>query len=174
MRRQLLLLFVASLALFFAISSFAEHYKEKGLKMEITSPKFENNQFIPKKYTCQGDDINPPLAIDNIPEGAVSLALIVDDPDAPMGIWVHWVVFDIPVISEIAENSIPGKQGINDFGKKNYGGPCPPSGTHRYFFKIYALDVNLNLRQGIQKRELEGAMQGHILEKADLVGLYKK
>jgi len=142
--------------------------------MNIKSPEFENNTLIPKKFTCQGEDINPALTIEGIPEEAKSLALIVDDPDAPMGMWVHWVVFDIPIVSSMEENSIPGKQGGNDFGRKDYGGPCPPSGTHRYFFKVYALDIELNLKEGISKKDLEAAMEGHILGKAELVGLYKK
>lgn len=142
--------------------------------MRLTSPEFEHNKFIPKKFTCQGDDVNPPLIIEEIPGEAKTLALIVDDPDAPMGTWVHWVVYNIPVVSGIDENSIPGKQGINDFGKKDYGGPCPPSGTHRYFFKVYGLDEELNLEEGISKEDLEEAMQGHILDKAELIGLYKK
>ena len=142
--------------------------------MKLTSPAFIHNGAIPTKYTCDGGDINPPLIIENIPKSVKSLALIVDDPDAPMGTWVHWVVFDIPVTSRIGENTIPGKQGINDFRKKNYGGPCPPSGTHRYFFKIYALDKELNLKEGISKKELEKAMETHVLEKAELIGLYKR
>ena len=142
--------------------------------MKITSPEFANNDFIPAKLTCQGEDVSPILKIEDIPQGTRSLALIVDDPDAPMGTWVHWVVFDMPVISEIEEGAIPGKQGINDFGRKDYGGPCPPSGTHRYFFKIYALDEMLGLKEGINKGVLEKAMEKHILDKAELVGLYKK
>ena len=142
--------------------------------MKITSPDFKHNEFIPRKFTCQGEDINPALIIESIPKEAKSLAMIVDDPDAPMGTWVHWVVYDIGVVERIEENSIPGKQGSNNFGRKNYGGPCPPSGTHRYFFKIYALDQMLNLKEGLSKQELEKAMQGHILEKAELIGLYRK
>jgi len=142
--------------------------------MKISSKEFKHSQPIPSKFTCQGEDINPSLNIENIPEGAKSLSLIVDDPDAPMGTWVHWVVFDLPVASEIGENSIPGKQGSNDFGRKDYGGPCPPSGRHRYLFKIYALDQKLNLAEGISKKELEQAMQGHILDQAELIGLYEK
>lgn len=142
--------------------------------MRLRSSAFENNQLIPSKYTCQGEDVNPPLIIEGTPEGAVSLALIVDDPDAPIGTWVHWVVFDIPLFVSIKENAIPGKQGINDFGKRDYGGPCPPSGTHRYFFKIYALDRELGLKEGLDKDALERAMQGHILAQAELIGLYKK
>lgn len=142
--------------------------------MKLTSTEFEDNKFIPKKFTCQGDDVNPPLVIEDIPKDAKSLALIVDDPDATTGTWVHWVVFDIPVVSKIEENSIPGKQGTNDFGRKDYGGPCPPSGTHRYFFKIYALKEKLNLDEGIRKEDLEEIMQEHILDKTELTGLYKK
>jgi Raf kinase inhibitor-like YbhB/YbcL family protein len=145
-----------------------------GDNMKITSPEFANNDFIPAKFTCQGEDVSPILKIEDIPQGTRSLALIVDDPDAPMGTWVHWVVFDMPVISEIEEGMISGKQGINDFGRKDYGGPCPPSGTHRYFFKIYALDEMLGLKEGINKGALEKAMEKHILDKAELVGLYKK
>ncbi|MGB7002666.1 MAG: YbhB/YbcL family Raf kinase inhibitor-like protein [Halobacteriota archaeon] len=142
--------------------------------MKLTSPEFENGNKIPRKFTCEGDDFNPRLIIEDIPAGTKSLALIVDDPDAPMGTWVHWVSFNIPVVSQIDEDSIPGKQGINDFGRKDYGGPCPPSGTHRYFFKIYALDNVLDLNEGINKEALEDAEEGHILDKAELIGLYKK
>lgn len=142
--------------------------------MKIKSPEFEHNNSIPAKFTCEGQDINPALIIEDIPANAKSLALIMDDPDAPMGTWVHWVVFDIPVTSRIEENSVPGKLGITNSGRRDYHGPCPPSGTHRYFFKIYALDANLNLKEGISKKELESAMQGHILDKAELIGLYKK
>lgn len=142
--------------------------------MKITSPDFEHNGFIPKKFTCQGEDVNPALTLEGVPPGTKSLALIVDDPDAATGMWVHWVVFDIPVTAGVDEDSVPGKQGINDFRRKDYGGPCPPSGVHRYFFKIYALDKELNLKEGISKSELEKAMQGHIFDRAQLIGLYKK
>ena len=118
--------------------------------MLLTSLVFQHNATIPRDFTCQGQDINPALTIANIPVHAKSLALIVDDPDAPMGTWVHWVVFNVPAPSDgkltIKENSIPGTQGWNDFGRIHYGGPCPPSGTHRYFFKAYALDTQLNLQ----------------------------
>ena len=142
--------------------------------MKITSPAFKNNELMPAKYTCDGQDISPPFAVENIQEGTKSLALICDDPDAPAGCWVHWVVFDIDVTGEIREDSIPGKQGINDSRKEAYGGPCPPSGTHRYFFKIYALDTKLGLNEGINKKELEEGMKGHIIQKAETVGLYKR
>jgi Raf kinase inhibitor-like YbhB/YbcL family protein len=145
-----------------------------GNDMKLSCAEFKNNELMPKKFTCDGNDINPALVIEDIPKDAKSLALIMDDPDAPMGTWVHWVVFDIPVTERIEENSIPGKQGVNNSGAKDYGGPCPPSGTHRYFFKIYALDKQLGLAEGINKSDLEKAMQGHILAKAELIGLYKR
>ncbi len=142
--------------------------------MKISSPEFEHNEMIPSQFTCDGEDINPTLIIEDVPLETKSLALIVDDPDAPMGTWVHWVVYDIPVTNQIQEDSIPGKQGMNDFRKKDYGGPCPPSGTHRYFFKLYALDQELNLDEGLSKRDAENAMEGHILAQAELIGLYKR
>ncbi|MDD4938958.1 MAG: YbhB/YbcL family Raf kinase inhibitor-like protein [Candidatus Omnitrophica bacterium] len=142
--------------------------------MRIISSAFPINGIIPEKYTCEGQDINPPLSIEHIPGNAKSLALIVDDPDAPMGTWVHWVAYNIPITSRIEENSVPGEQGRNSFGRQNYGGPCPPSGTHRYFFKIYALDSSLNLKPGATKNDLEDAMKGHILDRSELMGLYKK
>ena len=145
-----------------------------GEAMELKSPEFEDGQFIPAKFTCEGKDINPALTIKSFPEQTKSLALIVDDPDAPLGTWVHWLVFDIPPVFKIEENSVPGKQGANTTGGKNYHGPCPPSGVHRYFFKLYALDVILDLKEGISKGQLEKAMQGHILANALLLGLYQK
>jgi Raf kinase inhibitor-like YbhB/YbcL family protein len=142
--------------------------------MEINCPKFKFKEMIPKKYTCQGDDINPPLVIKGIPKAAKSLVLIVDDPDAPAFVWIHWVVFNIPVIKEIEEDSIPGTQGFNSFGQINYGGPCPPSGVHRYFFKIYALDTHLDIEEGVPLIEVEEAMEGHVLDSAETIGLYRK
>lgn len=145
--------------------------------MTIKSPAFGHNQTIPKKYTCDGEDINPPLELNGVPPGGKSLVLIVDDPDAPAGTWVHWTVWNInPQTKTIAENSSPAGsiEGATDFGKPGYGGPCPPSGTHRYFFKIYALDTLLNLPPTAKKPDLEKAMQGHILDKAELVGTYKR
>jgi Raf kinase inhibitor-like YbhB/YbcL family protein len=121
-----------------------------------------------------GDDVSPTLDIKGMPKEAQSLVLIVDDPDAPVGTWVHWVVYDIPVIAVIKEGSVPGTQGINNFNKINYGGPCPPSGTHRYFFKLFALDTKLNLPPGKTKAQIEKAMDGHILGKDELIGLFKR
>jgi len=168
------IIILAATAIFVLISTASAQTAEGGMDMRLSSPEFKNNDFIPRKFTCQGEDINPALVMEDVPKEAKSLALIVDDPDAPMGTWIHWVVFDIAPTSQIKENSIPGKLGSNDFGRKNYGGPCPPSGTHRYFFKLYALDSMLNLKEGISKFDLEKAMEGHILAKAELIGLYKK
>jgi Raf kinase inhibitor-like YbhB/YbcL family protein len=153
-------------------------YSEKAKlmkKLSVKSPAFENNQLIPAKYTCDGNDVNPPLTIEGIPEGTKTLALIVDDPDAPMGTWDHWIVWNIPATtSKIEENAVPGTEGMNDFRRRSYGGPCPPSGTHRYFFKVYALDVKLDLSPTSRKRDVEKAMQGHVLAKGELVGLYRR
>ncbi len=145
--------------------------------MKLTSPVFEDNKFIPSRYTCDGDNINPSLKISEVPEEAKSLVLIVDDPDAPIGIWDHWILWDIsPSISIIKENSVPkgSVQGENSFGKKPYGGPCPPGGTHRYFFKLYALDKMLELSDRTTKKELEKEMKNHILDKTELIGLYRR
>jgi len=144
--------------------------------LKLTSPAFPNNSTIPDKYTCQGEDISPSLNISGIPENATSLALIVDDPDASGKTWVHWVMWNIPLVSEIDGNNPPKSavQGVNDFGNRGYGGPCPPSGTHRYMFKLYALDTLLNLGSNSRKADMEKAMNGHILDQTVLVGLYKK
>ena len=145
--------------------------------LKLSSPAFRHSDSIPSKYTCDGADVNPPLVIENAPLNAKSLALIVDDPDAPAGNWVHWVVWNIdPTTDEIRENTVPSGalQGINDFRKHDYGGPCPPSGTHRYFFKLYALDMMLSLGPKANKAELERAMKGHIVTQGELIGLYKR
>jgi Raf kinase inhibitor-like YbhB/YbcL family protein len=162
------------LSLFF-YSSFTEAQNMSTLK--ISSPAFKHNDHIPPKYTCDGIDVNPPLTIENVPSGAKSLALIVDDPDAPRGTWVHWVVWNIATnIQAIAEHTVPSgaSEGMNDFRKRNYGGPCPPSGTHRYFFKLYALDSLLTLNTNATKVDLERAMKGHILAQSEVIGLYTR
>jgi Raf kinase inhibitor-like YbhB/YbcL family protein len=144
--------------------------------MNITSPAFKNNENLPPLYTCDSKNINPPLQIWNVPEKTKSLALIVDDPDAVMAgsAWVHWIVWDIPADTKsIAENSVPGVQGKTDFGKAGYGGPCPPTGTHRYSFRVYALDIMPGLSEGSTVTDLIPAMQGHILDQSELVGLYQ-
>ena len=145
--------------------------------MKILSPAFEANQTIPPKYTCDGENINPPLQIYDVPAGAKSLVLIFDDPDAPMGTWVHWTIWNIPPeTKEIGENSAPigAVEGITSFGSRGYGGPCPPSGTHRYFFKLYALDAMLDLPQSAKASDIKKAMKSHILDNAELIGLYKR
>lgn len=144
--------------------------------MKILSPLFPNNGDIPSEFTCDGSDLSPPLSISDVPSNAKSLVLICDDPDAPVGTWDHWVVFDIPVpTKEIPKGTEPqGTPGKNSWDRTGYGGPCPPSGIHRYFFKLYALDTILNLPEGSTKKQIEAAMQGHILAKAELVGLYKR
>jgi Raf kinase inhibitor-like YbhB/YbcL family protein len=155
-----------------------------GEKMEIkiTSSAFAEGGMIPSKYTCDGADVSPPLQWDAVPEGTKSIALISDDPDAPMGTWVHWVLFNLPAqMRELPENIPPdetlpngAKQGITDFGRVGYGGPCPPSGTHRYFFKIYALDTEVQIDTSAGKRGLLKAMEGHILGQGQLMGKYKR
>ena len=144
--------------------------------MKLISPAFKHNGAMPFEYTCDGADISPELNIENVPENAKSLALIIDDPDAPAGTWVHWVVWNIPPdTTKIAKGTESGGiGGKNSWGRIGYGGPCPPSGTHRYFFKLYALDINLGLKEGSSKQDLEKAMQGHIIEKAELIGHYKR
>ncbi|MBN1492607.1 MAG: YbhB/YbcL family Raf kinase inhibitor-like protein [Candidatus Omnitrophica bacterium] len=140
--------------------------------MELSSKAFYNNKVMSQRYTRFGANVNPPLTIKNIPEGTTSLALIVDDPDAPAKTWVHWVMFNIPVTDEIKERGTPGVQGKNDFGNNKYDGPQPPSGTHRYVFTLYALNTTLDLPEGTTKEELLAAMRGAILQKAQLIGLY--
>jgi Raf kinase inhibitor-like YbhB/YbcL family protein len=145
--------------------------------MDISSPAFAMNHPIPSKYTCDGKDVNPPLALGGIPAAAKSLALIVDDPDAPGKIWIHWTLWNIdPKTEIIAENSVPdgAAQGLNDFGKSRWGGPCPPGGTHHYRFRVFALTEAVKLAPGSKSPELEKAMQGKILEQAELAGTYAR
>lgn len=142
--------------------------------MKISSSSFGNKEAIPSRFSCDGADVNPELHIAQVPDGTQSLALIVDDPDAPGKTWLHWLVYDILPTARIAEDSLPGTEGRNDFGRTGWGGPCPPSGTHRYFFRLYALDAKTALSAGASRKELESAMEGHILESAELVGLYKR
>ena len=173
-KAMIVLISVLTATLFCCGKSVAQKYKEAGAMMKITSPSFKDNEKMPAKYTYDGEDISPALEIENLPSATKSLALIVDDPDAPMKTWVHWVVYDIPPVNHIDEDSVPGKQGINDSGAKDYHGPCPPSGTHRYYFKVYALDRVLGLNEGISKGDLEKAMRGSVLSSAELVGLYNR
>jgi hypothetical protein len=146
--------------------------------MKIESDVFQNNEKIPSRYTCDGINISPPLKISEIPSNTKTLVLISDYTDTPYGDWVYWVVFNIYVKEansiEINENAEPGVNGINDFGSLGYGGPCPPSGTHRYFFKIYALDTELNINEGADKKQVEQAMQNHVLDSSQLIGIYSR
>ncbi len=145
--------------------------------MRLTSSVFSHNQFLPKRYTCDGEKISPPLNISDIPSKAVSLVLIVDDPDSPNGQFAHWLVWNIPpLISKIEENISPPEAivGFNDFGTIGYGPPCPPSGLHHYQFKLFALDSFLDISLTIKKIGLEQAMQTHILDQTVLIGLVKK
>jgi Raf kinase inhibitor-like YbhB/YbcL family protein len=155
------------------------------MAMNLTSPAFEQGGQIPSKYTCEGEDVSPPLAWDGVPKGTKSLVLIIDDPDAPdpkapQLVWVHWVIYNIPPDTKsLPENASKAglpqgvELGLNDFKKTGYGGPCPPIGRHRYFHKLYALDVTLDLRRATEP-EIELVMKGHVLADAELIGTYQK
>jgi hypothetical protein len=157
--------------------------QEATMALQLTSAAFKEMEAIPRQYTCDGEDQSPPLAWSGVPANAKSLALICDDPDAPAGIWVHWVLYAIPpgvaelpvgvpAVRSLADGA---KQGTNDFRRIGYGGPCPPRGKpHRYFFKLYALDTEVQLKEGATKAELVRAMQGHILAEGQLVGTYQR
>ena len=152
------------------------------MEIKVSSPAFANNEMIPAKYTCDGINISPAIQWDTVPEQTKTIALISDDPDAPVGTFVHWVIYNLPgETRELTENIAPeetlpnlAKQGTTDFGKIGYGGPCPPSGTHRYYFKIYALDTHLDLPAGAAKKQLLKAMEGHVLAQGQLIGKYKR
>ena len=156
---------------------------ENTMNFHITSTAFSEGQPIPRKFTCQGSDVSPPLKWTGAPSHARSFALVADDPDAPVGTWVHWVLYNLPATStDLAENTqklaaLPGgaRQGVNDFHLPGYGGPCPPPGKpHRYFFKLYALDTLLDLKPGATKKDVERAMENHILGQAQLMGTYQR
>ena len=147
-----------------------------GAAMKVTSSAFHEGANIPSKFTCDGSDTSPPLQIAGVLSGAKSLVLIVDDPDAPGGLFTHWLVWNIPPqTGSIAEGSAPkGVQGANDFGKSGYRGPCPPPGTHRYSFKIFALDRELELGSGAKRSQVDAAMKGHVIAQGELVGRYAR
>lgn len=157
---------------------------QKGNKIEIkfTSAAFKEGQPIPRQYTCDGVNVSPPLEWSGVPKTAKTIAIIADDPDAPAGTWVHWVVYDLPAENIGVVENLPatenlkagGFQGTNDFDKIGYGGPCPPSGTHRYFFKMYALDTQLSLKVAATKVFVEKAMEGHIVARGQLMGTYSR
>ncbi len=178
------------LFLFFSIlargetNALPESIAKGGTTMEIkvTSPAFKESDLIPKKYTCDGDNVSPAIEWTGVPDSAKFIALICDDPDAPRGTWVHWVIFNIPAgVKGLAENiqrtsTLPNgaRQGINDSHELGFDGPCPPGGTHRYYFKVYALDNILTLESGATKAQLLKAMDGHILGEGQLMGRYKR
>jgi Raf kinase inhibitor-like YbhB/YbcL family protein len=145
-------------------------------KMKITSSAFNEGGNIPSKFTCDGSDTSPPLQLTSVPPGAKSLVLIADDPDAPGGLFTHWLVWNIaPQTNSIAEGTAPkGVHGTNDFGKSGYKGPCPPPGTHRYSFKIFALDRELDLRSGAKRSQVDAAIKGHVVAQGELVGRYSR
>ncbi len=153
------------------------------MTMKLTSAAFSDGNIIPKQFTCDGSDLSPALEWSGAPENTKSFSLIADDPDAPAGTWVHWVLYDLPPDAKKLTEGVPkdeqisngARQGKNDFRRVGYGGPCPPPGAaHRYFFKLYALDAKLNLKAGASKADVEKAMAGHILAQASLMGRYKR
>lgn len=186
--RKFLTFLLTSLLLFTylkdeGLSQTKNQGKEKEMSIKLTSDAFQNEETIPIKYTCDGKDISPPLRWSEFPEETKNFALICDDPDAPGGTWVHWVLYNIPDSITSLPEGVPTKkvvmdsiyQGINDFRKTGYGGPCPPRGpAHRYFFKIYALDSEVDLEPGATKEELLKAMEKHILAEGELIGKYSR
>ncbi len=152
------------------------------MTIAVRSSAFQEGGMIPAKYTCDGDDMSPPLEWTGIPEGTKSLALISDDPDAPVGTWVHWVMWNVPpTVKGLAQDVSPdpqlpdgSRQGISDFRRPGYGGPCPPSGVHRYYFQLYALDTTLDLPSSTRKADLVQAMKGHVLAEGQLMGKYRR
>jgi Raf kinase inhibitor-like YbhB/YbcL family protein len=170
------------LLIFLIQFSYCQPKGEQKMNMSITSSAFYEGGMIPEKYTCEGKDISPSLTWTNVPTGSKSLALICDDPDAPMGTWVHWVMYNIPPSQLKLDENVPvqkefqngTKQGVNGSRRNGYNGPCPPGGTHRYFFKLYALNKMLELEAGATKSQLLNAMEGHILGNAQLMGKYKR
>lgn len=152
------------------------------MPLEVKSSAFSEGGMIPSQYTCDGTNVSPPLSWSGVPANAKSLALICDDPDAPAGVWVHWVVYDLPSSANGLPEAVPprdeisggGRQGKNDFRKTGYGGPCPPGGTHRYVFTLFALDRELGLGAGATKAQLSAAMKGHVLAEGRLTGKYSR
>jgi Raf kinase inhibitor-like YbhB/YbcL family protein len=171
------------MALLLALPSVLAFGQGKGgsMALQVASTAFSPGEMIPKKFTCDGPNVSPPLAWNDPPVGTESFALIADDPDAPVGTWVHWVLYDLPAGARRLAEGVPkqealpggGRQGRNDFGKVGYGGPCPPPGkSHRYFFKLYALDTKANLKARATKADVESALKGHLLGQAELMGRF--
>lgn len=152
------------------------------MSIELTSDVFSEGEMIPSEFTCDGEDISPPLRWKNLPEGTKSIAIVSDDPDAPSGTWVHWVIYNIPADKQGLQQDFPTDeklqdgttQGKNDFGRTGYGGPCPPGGTHRYYFRIYALDTDPLLKPGLTKKELLENIKSHIIDEGELMGRYSR
>lgn len=180
--KNMIYLLICSVVFFTIIFATLPFSEVEGGTMELTSSAFSEGAMIPDRYTCDGADVSPPLKWGAFPADTKSLALICDDPDAPVGTWVHWVYYDIPADTRgLPENVAPherpaegGTQGKNDFRKTGYGGPCPPGGTHRYYFKLYALDITLNLSPGATKKQVLKAMENHIIGQAQLMGKYRR
>jgi Raf kinase inhibitor-like YbhB/YbcL family protein len=167
-------LWIARVAVFFLVASAVCSAAAQN-KLEISSPAFKADGDIPVQFSCKGDNMNPPLEIRGVPSAAKSLVLILDDPDAPGGLFTHWIVWNIlPSTSGIAQKSVPGggREGTNDFGKRGYGGPCPPSGTHRYVFHILALDQKLDLQAGAKRGAVDKAIAGHAIAEGALTGRF--
>jgi Raf kinase inhibitor-like YbhB/YbcL family protein len=160
----------------------AQQSPDQKSEIKVTSVAFQQGQPIPRQYTCAGINISPPLEWSGVPKTAKTIAIVADDPDAPGGDWVHWVLYNVPAENIGFVENVPvsetlkagGFQGKNDFGKIGYGGPCPPSGTHRYFFKLYAVDAELPLKAGATRAELEKALEGHVVAQAQLMGTYSR
>jgi len=173
---------IARLILIWTLAASLVATERKLMELKLTSTAFAEGDMIPRQYTCDGKDVSPPLAWSGVPAAAKTLALISDDPDAPVGTWVHWVLFDVRASVQGLPEHVPtektlpngAKQGKNDFGRIGYGGPCPPGGTHRYYFKVYALDTELKLDAGVTKAQLLKAMEGHVLAEGQLMGRYKR
>ena len=152
------------------------------MSLSITSTAFKQGERIPSKYTCDGSDVSPGLEWSDVPDSTRSFTIIADDPDAPVGTWIHWVLYNVPGETRTLPEAVPpdanlpdgSRQGKNSWGRPGYGGPCPPGGTHRYFFKLYALDTVLELQSGVSEDDLLKAMKGHILAEAELMGLYSR
>jgi Raf kinase inhibitor-like YbhB/YbcL family protein len=188
MRRKSIVLLFSLIALVGLVSACSRGGNSSAPNVEgtatiqLTSPAFAEGAAIPDQYTCDGPNISPPLKWSSVPQGTKSIALIVEDPDAPLGTFTHWVIFSIsPSVTELPErvptmDVLPDgvRQGINDMRRTGYGGPCPPTGSHRYFFKLYALDIELSLKPGATKKDLVSAMEGHVLALGQLMGTYKR
>jgi Raf kinase inhibitor-like protein, YbhB/YbcL family len=159
-----------------AIASGLGMVPPEGVPMKIETPAFQQGKKIPKKYTCQGANVSPPLFFIDAPKETVTFVLIVDDPDAPGGTFDHWIAWNIPgTTKSLPEAAKLNDQGTNGYGKKNYQGPCPPPGKlHRYFFKLYALDIKLTIPEGVSKGQLEKAVEGHVLAKAEHMGIFQR